>query len=164
MEPARFGRVLGIGTRLAAKTLVSAVDAATSESPASVPRTASAARRETPVSRPASRIVERAPESVSRARVTAGGLKQGGKKFGEAVWGPFARLSGVLWLEVTGVFFGLFAFLAAVGAWKHRVALHHAASVQDARSKVFLLGAVAVLLGYFCVSNFVKANRRGRRK
>ena len=45
---------------------------------------------------------------VVEARATTAGVKRGGKRFGEAVWGPAARLSGVLWLELTGVFFGLF--------------------------------------------------------
>ena len=39
MDSVRFGRVLGIGTRLAAKTLVEAVDAAMAPNPSAKPET-----------------------------------------------------------------------------------------------------------------------------
>jgi hypothetical protein len=92
------------------------------------------------------------------------GVKRGSKRFGEAVWGPFLRLSGVLWLEVSGVFFGIFALLALGYLWKLRGAWHAGrANVADHRS---LMGAalMLVLFGYFCVSSFVRARRRERQR
>jgi hypothetical protein len=61
----------------------------------------------------------------------------------------------VLWLELTGVFFGIFAVFAIGGAWK--MAMNH-----DAPRHLIGAGVMAVLFGYFCVSSFVKASRRGR--
>ena len=46
---------------------------------------------------------------------TGQGLKEGSKRFSEAVGKPFVKLSGVLWLEFTGVFFGIFALWPRVG-------------------------------------------------
>jgi hypothetical protein len=92
------------------------------------------------------------------------GVKRGSTRLGEAVWGPFVRLSGVLWLEVSGVFFGIFALLAVGYLWKLRGAWHTGAA--NAASHRSLMGAVLMLalFGYFCVSSFVRARRRERRR
>jgi hypothetical protein len=173
MDSVRFGRVLGIGTRLAAKTVAAAVDAATSPSPSAevkakkaagaVPSaeagpTATSGRAETP----AARLGEKAARTTTQVRQTGRGLKQGGKRFGEAVWGPLVKVSGALWLELTGVFFGIFAVFAATGAWKMRAALRETAANHDAHGRLLISVAMAALFGYFCISSFVKANRRGR--
>jgi hypothetical protein len=94
---------------------------------------------------------------------TGRGLKEGSRRFGEAVWGPFVKLSGALWLELTGVFFGIFAVFAGVNAWKMRAALHETAGSRDAHVRLMIAVAMAVVFSYFCVSSFVKANRRTRR-
>lgn len=153
MDSERFGRVLGIGTRLAAKTVVSAVDAATAPNPSAKAETA----RPAPAARQAAPI-------QAKVQQTGRGLKQGGKRFGEAIWGPFARLSGVLWLEFTGVFFGLFAVSMGVGLWRQRGTLHAAGAGHEAQVRFLLLAGVALLFGYFCVSSFLRAGRRGRQR
>jgi hypothetical protein len=103
-----------------------------------------------------------ASEVAARAREAQKGLRKGGRRFGEAVWRPFVRLSGVLWLEVTGVFFGIFALFALGGVWR----LHGAwrATAGNEAEHRNLLGAAAMLavFGYFCVSSFVRARRRER--
>ena len=111
---------------------------------------------------PAARVVQQAVKTTAQVRQTGEGIKKGGKRFGEAVWGPFVKLSGVLWLELTGVFFGLFALFAVTGAWKLRGEWHETAANHDAHVRLLLSGAMALLFGYFCVSSFVKANSRGR--
>jgi len=67
----------------------------------------------------------------------------------------------VLWLEVVGVFFGLFALFALAGVWRLRGEWHSAAAGHRQ-----LLGALAMLalFGYFTVSSFVRARRRERRR
>lgn len=170
MDRVRFGRVLGYGTRQAVKTLVGALDAATAESPPSkLPaRTASAASRPTspvdpnrpaPAARP---VTKTAPASRSTTSLSqaGGGVRRGAKQFGAAVWNPFVRLSGVLWLECVGFFFGIFALFALGGVWKQYGAWH----TGDAAARQHLVGAAAMaaLFGYFCVSSFVKAHRRSR--
>lgn len=179
MDTVRLGRVLGFGARQAAKTLVTAVDAATAAKPSGKsanidqstrPRAATA--KGASVASPsaaaagatARKTARAAAGTVVQAREVKRGLERGSRRFGEAVWGPFVRLSGVLWLEVSGVFFGIFALLALGYVWKLRSAWHAgAAGAADHRS---MMGALAMLalFGYFCVSSFVRARRRERRR
>ncbi len=169
MDSVRFGRALGTGARLAAKTLVTAADAATAPSPSARPTAVSNGRPQ-PRSAPASAAAPvancggKAARAAKEVRGTTRGLARGTRRFGEAVWGPFARLSGVLWLELTGVFFGLFALSAAVGAWKLRGDFHRGATNVDGQTHLALAAGVALLFGYFCISSFVRANRRERRR
>jgi hypothetical protein len=181
MDRVRFGRVLGIGARQAVKTLVTAVDAATAENPsakgagrganssqrveAAADAPASAAQTARPTVAAATaprRAAKKAAQAVVQAREVKQGLGRGSRRFGEAAWKPFLRLSGVLWLEVSGVFFGIFALLALGYIWKLRAAWHAGpANTMEHRS---LLGAAVMLalFGYFCVSSFVRARRRER--
>jgi hypothetical protein len=151
------------------KTLVTAVDAATAENPSAAPRSGTAPPTtrtsvQIPLSRPlantpARKAAHTAAKTVTQAREVKQGLGRGGRRFGEAVWGPFVRLSGVLWLEVTGVFFGIFALLSFGYLWKLRRAWH--AGATNHRN---LLGALVIFLlfGYFCVTSFLRARRRER--
>ena len=70
------------------------------------------------------------------------------------MWGPFARLGGVLWLEVSGVFFGIFA-LFALGAVIRLRGQWHAGSAE--RQQLAGAAAMLALFGYFCVSTSVRA-------
>ncbi len=181
MDSVRFGRALGIGARLAAKTaartLVTAADAAAapnpssstrtskppSSAPASTPRTAPTANSAGTRPAPASNVTARAARTVDGVRSTSAGIARGSRRFGEAVWGPVAKLSGVLWLELTGVFFGLFALSAGVAAWKLRAAIHPSTANPEAHSHLLLALAITALFSYFCLTSFLRANRRGRR-
>jgi len=174
MDRVRFGRALGFGARQAIKTLVSAADAATAEDPSAKNRSASrpqAASRpqgarppapaEPQIQSPAPRV-QTAPRKTAQAKEIPQGLRRGSKRFGQAVWGPFVRLSGVLWLEFTGVFFGIFALFALGAVWRLRAYWHsNAANAANHRN---FLGAAAMLavFGYFCISSFVRARRRER--
>ena len=167
MDSVRFGRALGIGARAAARTLVTAVDAATTPNPsgsAGTPGSAGGPAKDTKAGTAGVRMGQATARTTSQVRQTGKGLKQGSKRFGEAVWGPFVKLSGVLWLELTGVFFGIFAVFAAGGVWKMRGEWWQTAANHDARTRLIAAAAMAVLFGYFCVSSFVKAGRRGRRR
>jgi len=157
MDSGRLGRVLGIGTRLAAKTLVQAVDAATAPNPHASPSPPKQSQ-----SGNAGKAAAQVTGTTGTVRVTGRGLKEGGKRFGEAVGGPLARASGALWLELTGVFFGIFAVSAAANAWKMRWALHETVANHDAHSRLLISVVMMVVFGYFCASSFVKANRRSR--
>ncbi|HEV2618610.1 MAG TPA: hypothetical protein VGU23_01575 [Acidobacteriaceae bacterium] len=171
MDTVRFGRALGFGTRQAIKTLVSAVDAAAADSPSpgkSAPAPASpipaspigpdsAARRATAS---AAKAPPRRPRTAPVKQRVAGGTR----RFGQAVWEPFVRLSGVLWLEVTGVFFGLFALIALSYLWKLRAAWHAGAADAASRNSSIFAAIMFALFGYFCVSSFVRARRRERKR
>ena len=166
MDSVRFGRALGTGARLAAKTLVTAVDAAAVPNPSARPASSGPqpGGLPGPQAPPISITGQKAARAAQEVRGTTRGIARGTRRFGEAVWGPFARLSGVLWLELTGVFFGLFALSAGVGAWKLRENLHGATANPDARIHLELAAGIALLFGYFCISSFVRANRRERRR
>jgi hypothetical protein len=146
---------------------VTAVDAATTPNPSSstgTPGSAGGPAKDTKAATAGVRMGQQAARTTSQVRQTGKGLKQGTKRFGEAVWGPFVKLSGVLWLELTGVFFGIFAVFAAGGVWKMRGEWRQTAANHDAHTRLIAAAAMAVVFGYFCVSSFVKAGRRGRRR
>jgi hypothetical protein len=164
MDSVRFGRALGVGARAAAKTLVTAVDAATSPNPSKANETQGKTGTETKAAVAGASVGQQAARTAAQVRQTSHGLSQGTKRFGEAAWGPFVKLSGVLWLELTGVFFGIFALSATIGAWKLHGEWRQTAGNHDAH--LHFLGAVvmAAVFGYFCVSSFVKAALRGRKR
>ena len=83
--------------------------------------------------------------------------REGGRRFGQAVWGPFTRAGHVLWLEITGVFFVLFALFFASEAWKLR------ATVGVERRHFWAFVIFAIVFGYFGGSSFVRARRREKR-
>lgn len=173
MDPVRFGRALGVGARAAAKTVVAAVDAANAPNPAPENRSSRPAAARAPqaaVIRAAQAGAVRASQSRQAGRTDAAtattsaakGVREGARRFGREVWNPFVRVSGVLWLEFTGVFFGIFALFALGAAWKLRRAWH--VTPTNASEHQRLLGAIAMLalFGYFTVSSFLRASRRGR--
>lgn len=158
MDSVRFGRVLGIGARMAGKTLVQAVDAAASPNPRAA---AEANQQSTPTIIPPPAARPTVAQAAASARSTTQGVARGSKKFGSAVWGPMVRSSKVLWLEVTGLFFGLVALFGAQGIWMHRSGFFAAAQPAE-RQHLWLAIAMAFGFGYFCVSSFLRAARKSR--
>jgi hypothetical protein len=167
MDSVRFGRALGIGARHAAKALAQAADAAAAPSPSADRAPAQPATSTQPgpaeAHRPGPRLVQQAARTTVQARQTAAGVARGGKRFGEAMWEPLAKASGQLWLELTGVFFGLFVMTAGMNAWRLRANLHDTGVNHSAHQHFELSVMMAVVFGYFCISSFVRAGRKGRR-
>jgi hypothetical protein len=171
MDRVKFGRALGVGARAAAKTLVMAVDAVTAPNPSAGAKTEQGADAGPSVNSSAEtgkaedsgvRMPQQVARTASQVRQTGQALKQGGKQFKKAAGGRLVRLSGALWLELTGVFFGIFAASAVAGSWRMRAALRETAENHDAHVRLLISLTMAVVFGYFCVSSFVKANRRTR--
>jgi hypothetical protein len=171
MDRVKFGRALGVGARAAAKTLVMAVDAVTAPNPSTGAKTEQGADAGPSVNSSAEtgkaedsgvRMPQQVARTASQVRQTGQALKQGGKQFKKAAGGRLVRLSGALWLELTGVFFGIFAASAVAGSWRMRAALRETAENHDAHVRLLISLTMAVVFGYFCVSSFVKANRRTR--
>ena len=165
MDSVRFGRALGIGARAAAKTLITAVDAASAPNPSNgKTATTSPAAKVQSSARPVSAagVTEHVVRTAAQAQQVTAGVSRSSKKLGESVWRPLVRLSGVLWLEFTGVFFGIFAAYAASGAWKLRGDLRETPTNHDAHLHFLMATAMAVLFGYFFVSSFMRARRRQR--
>jgi hypothetical protein len=172
MDSVRFGRALGFGARSAAKALITAVDAASSPNPSTPPQPAARPTPQGATVQPAapSRPVQAAARTAARATVqvqknvqqTRAGVAQGGKRFGTSVWRPFVKLSGVLWLEMTGSFFALFALFAAQSTWTHRADLHQTALNHTAHQHFLVSCGATLVFIYFSVTSFLKARRRSR--
>ena len=118
---------------------------------------AEAARRANAAAVQARATVEaRAP--VYRAKGKA--VARGTKRFGEAIWGPLLHVSAVLWLEITGVFFALFALFFGQQTW-----LRRAAYVRGPEhAHLLMYAAVFLMFAYFSASSFLRARQRSRRR
>jgi hypothetical protein len=151
MEPNRIGRVLGVGTRVAANMLRQQAQAA-----ASAPQTgraASSGNRSGSVAKAVS-----SPGGSQSLRTTGQKVARGAKGFGRSLWNPFAHATTVLWLEITGLFFGLFTLYFLSNGWK----FHHDSLSGPDHRKFLLYASCAVVFLYFTVSSFARARRKGR--
>lgn len=136
MEPVRVGRKLGVGARVASVMLRTRAD-----------RTAQAAKRD-------------APAYAARAKAATAGVKRGGKRFGQSVWGPFVHAGGILWLEITGLFFAVFSLFFIQGVYRLRADW----LTGPNHDKVLMYAAVSVLFLYFSISSFVRAHKKQQKK
>jgi hypothetical protein len=84
-------------------------------------------------------------------------------KLGRSFLASFARAGHVLWLEVMGTFFALFAAIFISYACRYRAALRLTATDADAHRHLLTSAAAAALFVYFAVSSFVRARRREKR-
>jgi hypothetical protein len=150
MYPRNIGRALGIGVRVAGRIAGQRI-AASAQSAASAPP--SAPRVDINSVRAQSAVPETRPEphaqTASRiAAQTSRGLSSGISGFLR----PFRRVGGIVWLEVTGSFFLLFAAVFALRLWQSW-------SGTGAISRDFAIGAAVVFL-YLGVTSFWRARRR----
>lgn len=143
MEPNRLGRKLGIGLRVASGM----VRDRAAQAAHSMPQEAPAMQQQ------ASVYAER---GAGRGRAVASGARN----FGRSVWGPFAHAGGVLWLEVTGLFFALFGLFFAQNAYK----LRHAWQSGPDHSRFLIYVVVTLLFFYFGFSSFYRARRKEKLK
>jgi len=143
MKPQSIGRALGIGLRVAGRIAGQRVAAAT-QAAASQPAPSTPAR--TPQNRPAGRAVGQA---TGQARH---GIAQGLAGFLR----PFRRVGGILWLEVTGVFFFLPVVVFGPTLWRTRLSWAHG---PDHRTFLIAAGIVLLFL-YLSVSSFWRARRK----
>lgn len=144
MEPNTLGRKFGIGVRIASKMLL---DRAAQRSP---PPAAAES------SKPAQQAVPQSQVYAARGKAVA----RGSRKFGEAVWKPFAHASGVLWLEVTGLFFGIFTLFFGTNIYKLR---HQWAAGPD-HQRFLAYAVVTLVFGYFTFSSFYRARKKEKLK
>jgi hypothetical protein len=182
MDAERFGRALGAGTREVAKALLKAADAAAAPNPRAAARpvqpnqstqssasnqsTASTASRERVDRESVARTIEQVQAGHARlveghARLVAGRsrLVSEGRQAGKRAMAPVTRALGVMWLEITGVFFGIFALAMGAEAWQRRADL---TAQGDARLRAWFVLTLAVAFTYFTVTHFVRASRRSR--
>ena len=166
MDAVRFGRALGLGVKAAGGALKMAAEAAAAPNPRPL-RLPEAARGEQP-----DRRTRSVATGVVQGRAIASGIGQGSRRFGKAVWGPAARAGGVLWYEVTGAFFALFALAAGIEVWHRRRDLlapfglpsgTPSGTPSGPREKAWFAVAMLAAFAWFTVSSFVRAHRRARR-
>ncbi len=147
MRSKTFGRALGIGLRVAGKALLADKRLA--------PEAAEQAR------------LEAVRAAGRRGRSVGAGLGQGTRRLGQgtrnfsrAVWNPFALATGVLWLEITGLFFILFALFFA----QHLYGLRGAWRTGPEHGRFLLYSALLALFAYFAATSFLRARRKQRRQ
>ncbi len=138
-----LGRKLGIGVRVAgriAKQRAEQASAATAQPNQQSPTA------DRPIARPNIKEVATRSHNLTRAagRGVGGFLR------------PFGRVGGILWLEVTGFFFGLFALYFAQDLYRIRQSY-----LSGPNHAHFLLSAVAcVVFLYLSVSAFWRAGKK----
>ena len=139
MEPRRLGRTLGIGVRVASNMLRDRVERA-----AANPGPVTSSIRVPPTQNVGKRVAS---------------VKKGVRAFGQALWTPFGHAGGVLWLEITGLFFALFTvfFLQSV----YRVRGDWRAGPEHAHLALYAFLALA--FGWFSASSFLRAYRKSKR-
>ena len=138
MKPENIGRVLGIGLRVAGRVAgqrLSASTQAAASAPAANVRAANVAAR------------------TQNARKAAGGLAKGVGGFLR----PFSRVGGILWLEVTGVFFLIFVpVFVWRGMWPARASALHGPE----HWKFLVCTGLALVFLYLSVSSFWRAAKK----
>jgi hypothetical protein len=173
MEPNRLGRVLGIGARVAAKTIreraAQAGQAAGPGAAGAVPADGDGAQRASSVADPGfarpgvssgdrSGAKRTAAKSAGVAAADGGRrLARGAGRFGAAMLQPVARASSILALQISGVFFAIFALFFLNHAWE----AHRTLGWHDAHTRVY--AALGVAFTWFAVSSFWRARRKEQR-
>jgi hypothetical protein len=147
MEPKKVGRTLGIGVRVASNMLRERVEKASAAHSASV---------EAGNGRPATPAPPRAKIKMD-SRVA--GAKRGAKAFGQAFLGPFTHAGSILWLEITGLFFALFAVFFVQNVYRVRGSWNQGPE----HTHLLLYIALAVGFAWFSVSSFTRAYRKSKR-
>lgn len=136
MRPHSVGRALGLGARLLGQRVMAASPARTEGEQ----RALSEARA-------------RQGESLGRA---VRRIPQGSRAFGRAALAPAAQAGRVLWLEITGAFFALFAVFFAQHLWALRAGWRGGPE----RGRLLAYAGLALLFGWFAVSSFARSRRR----
>jgi hypothetical protein len=155
MQPNRLGRILGVGTRVAADKLRegTARAVATTQRPGAskpVPVRASATATAPPPPRPSVPTTAALAEGSRR-------FARGTGRFGASLWRPFAHASSILWLQITGLFFSFFAVGFALHSWQ----IYKAAGWRDHHLPLYLF--FAVTFAWFAVTSFWRAGRKQKR-
>jgi hypothetical protein len=155
MQPKKLGQVLGISARVAAKTIrerAAQAQVATvtrGSGPAASAAGANVAATSRDAGAAASRAAAQAAQSGRR-------LARGAGRFGAAMLGPFARAGSILGLQITGVFFAIFALFFL----SHAAQTLRAAGWHDRHGQVYL--GLGLVFAWFTVSSFWRARRKGR--
>lgn len=142
MKPQTIGRVLGVGLRIAGRMAGQHM----------------AARAQTAASAPPRRPITIDAEQTRAAGRVAGQASRGVARGVGGFLRPFGRVGGIIWLEVTGVFFLLPVIVFTPNLWRMRASV-----IQGPDHRTFLITAgVVVVFLYLGVTSFWRAHKRGR--
>jgi hypothetical protein len=140
MRPESLGRVLGTGLRVAGRIASQRMSAPAP--PATCTQEAGPSPNKPADPAPRTRAARKTPTNLARG--IGGFLK------------PFSRVGGILWLEVTGVFFFLPVLVFTPTLWRTRASFAHG---PDHRT--FIASAIVVVLFFYLgVSSFWRARRK----
>lgn len=173
MNYVRLGRGVGIGARLAGKALTKALEPSSAAATAAVsgttasrtahPAQAGGTEAADPGDAP-TRVAASAQVHAARQRASVHqrgkAVAHGAKKFGEAVWGPFAHAGRTLWLEVAGVFFAVFALFFGQQTWALRASF---ARGPDQR-RLLALAVVFLMFVYLSSTSFARSRRKAHKR
>ncbi len=148
MRSKTFGRALGIGVRVAGKALLE-------EKPLSPEAKLAAEQARLQALRAAG---ERGRTAGASLGVSTRNVSRGTRNFGRAVWNPFALATSVLWLEISGMFFLLFALFFA----QHLYTLRNAWRLGPEHSRFLLYAVLLLLFTYFAATSFLRARHKQR--
>jgi hypothetical protein len=140
MKPQSIGRALGIGLRVAGRMASQRI--ASGAQTGAAPHPASPAAAPSAQSRATGQVAGKATRGVAQG--VSGFLR------------PFGRVGGILWLEVTGVFFALPVVVFGPTVWRTRTSWAHG---PDHRTFLIASGIVLLFL-YLSVTSFLRARRR----
>ena len=145
MRPQSIGRALGIGLRVAGR--IAGQRMAQSGRPAEARAAATA---------PAADTLDGAGAARKAGGPTAGLTSRGLVRGVGGFLRPFGRVGGIIWLEVTGVFFLLPVVVFGPTLWRVRASWAHG---PDHRLFLVTAGVMVVFL-YLGVSSFWRARKR----
>ena len=170
MEPNSFGRKVGMGVRIAGNIAreraaeaarKSAERAAAQPAPSSTTPSSSPPATERPVSQSRQGVVMPSQaELKQRSRDLGRGISRGTKSFKQSFFGPFMHAGSVLWLEITGCFFALFAAFFAQNLYVLRAQY----AVGPLHQKFLLYAALSLVFLYFSSSSFLRARKKSRQQ
>jgi hypothetical protein len=146
MEPNTVGRKFGIGLRVASRMLMERA----AQSGQKTARAEASRQKDQQKSAPLPQVYAHRGKAVAR----------GARKFGEAIWKPVVHASGIIWLQITGLFFSVFALVFASNTYK----LRQNWSAGPGHARFITYAIVALIFAYFAGSSFYRASKRQRGK
>lgn len=161
MEPNSFGRKVGMGVRIAGNIARERAAEAARKSAAGAAQQPAAPAAGQRTESPRQGVVMPSPaELKQRSRELGQGLSRGSRSFRQSFFGPVVHAGNVLWLEITGCFFALFAAFFAQNMYVLRA--QYAAG--PLHQKFMLYGALTLLFLYFSASSFLRARKKSRQQ
>ncbi len=152
MRAHRIGRALGIAVRVAGRIAGQRL---------AVPAQSPSARLQV---HPAALVAGSRNGNLDAGQAATRAMLQAGRSVSRGLsgfFGAFRRVGGILWLEVTGVFFLIFVPVFVLrGVWPARTSYAHG----PAHWRFLVFTALALVFLYLGISSFWRAHRRSRQR